>query len=682
MVVEDTPSDRWFFAEIARARGHLVVACETGEDALESFDRELPDVLLLDLVLPGVQGIEVCRRLRSLPGGDRPFVMIVTGSTDPEALRDGLAAGADDFLEKPADADVLNVRLAIAERRVARQRALRRAEDELEARSRELQTLFANVHDVFFSVDVTESRLIQLSPASLSIFGHEPDSLATEDARWRAYLLPPSPSDRDPWRKLREIGPSEPLTREYPIQRADGAERWVRISLQVRPDRDRGGLRADGVVSDITDDHRARHQLAERNRELAALHRLSELGVGATTAHAAYAEMLAVVASVTGWPIAGIERIGSDRETLRLTAVHGIGLPGDEGEPEAPLRGTVADKAVGDGRPVVAVGSAVMGTYAPLPWIPPDIEAHAVFPLTAGGRAFGTMFLAHRDAVTPDLSFRRLASNLATTVASHVERLDAEEAVRESESLHRALATELKQANEELESFAYSISHDLRAPLRTMEGFAHTLLREYGARLPAEARNYAERIIASGRQSERLIGDLLAYSRLSFEKLELKPVELDAVVDAAVEQVRGDITDTRASVEVERPLPVVLGNHTTLVQILANLLANAVKFVAPGRRPQVRVRGESDERTARVWVEDNGIGIPAGQEERIFGVFERLGDGSGRPGTGIGLAIVRRGVQRVGGTCGVQPRPGGGSAFWFEVPRERRQRPRGRSRRS
>jgi signal transduction histidine kinase len=215
-----------------------------------------------------------------------------------------------------------------------------------------------------------------------------------------------------------------------------------------------------------------------------------------------------------------------------------------------------------------------------------------------------------------------------------------------------------------------------------MQGFAHALIQNHGDALPAEARDYARRIIGSGRQSERLITDLLSYSRLSFEKLDMKPVEMSAVLDQALEQVQADIDETRAVIERPGTSPTVLGNHTALVQVVVNLLSNAMKFTAEGRAPEVRVRFEERGERIRMWVDDNGIGIPEGQEERIFRVFERLAEGGDHPGTGIGLAIVRRGMQRIGGTCGVERGPEGGSAFWIEMVMERRKSRRPWTRRS
>ena len=214
--------------------------------------------------------------------------------------------------------------------------------------------------------------------------------------------------------------------------------------------------------------------------------------------------------------------------------------------------------------------------------------------------------------------------------------------------------------------------HDLRTPLRTMQGFAHELIQSYGDHLPAEARDYAQRIIASGQQSEVLICDLLAYSRLSFEEIEPQPVELDQVVNTTLDKLEGDIKEAGADVAVEGEgeLPTVRGQPTTLVQVIANLISNAVKFMPAGRHPRIRIRADGRERVVRLWVEDNGIGVPVGQEDRIFRVFERLAPGDAPSGTGIGLAIVRRGMERMGGRAGVVcPNSGLGSCFWVDIPR-------------
>jgi PAS domain S-box-containing protein len=238
---------------------------------------------------------------------------------------------------------------------------------------------------------------------------------------------------------------------------------------------------------------------------------------------------------------------------------------------------------------------------------------------------------------------------------------DLEQKVRER-------TADLQAVNAKLEAFAFSVAHDLRAPLRGMHGLAQALLEDYGARLDATGRDYAQRIVEEATSMDTLINDLLAYGRLSHVDLAVAAVDLRDVLDKAAYAVRDDIQSSGAHLDIDSSLPVVQGNASVLIQVFANLLSNAVKF--GGDRPRVRVRAEMrGPQTAHVWVEDQGIGIAPEHQERIFGVFERLHGAETYPGTGIGLAIVKKGIERLGGRVGVESQVGHGSRFWIELPR-------------
>jgi signal transduction histidine kinase len=226
----------------------------------------------------------------------------------------------------------------------------------------------------------------------------------------------------------------------------------------------------------------------------------------------------------------------------------------------------------------------------------------------------------------------------------------------------------LKETNAELEAFAYTVSHDLRAPLRAMQGFAQALLEDRRPHLDSTGCEYAQRIVSAAVRLDALIQDLLLYSRISHGPLKLARVDIGQVISDALAHLEVSSQPGWARIVRHEPLYAVRGHRTTLVQIVGNLLSNALKFVAPGVRAEVRLRMERRAEWARLWVEDNGIGIPPESQARIFRVFERLHGVEAYPGTGVGLAIVRKGVERMGGRVGVESRPAQGSRFWIELP--------------
>jgi PAS domain S-box-containing protein len=225
---------------------------------------------------------------------------------------------------------------------------------------------------------------------------------------------------------------------------------------------------------------------------------------------------------------------------------------------------------------------------------------------------------------------------------------------------------ELRLSNTQLETFVYSIAHDLRAPLRAMQGFSQLLVQDHAEKLDQQGRNYANFINTAAQTMDHLLADLLAFSHISQQKLELVAVALDAVVQSALAGCETEIRESHAQIENLPPWPAVLAHAATLRQVLVNLISNAVKFVAAGP-PRVLLR--SEERpggVVRIWVEDNGIGVPSEFQERIFQVFQRLHT-TAYVGTGIGLAIVQKGAERMGGRVGVESAPGTGSKFWIDL---------------
>jgi len=223
---------------------------------------------------------------------------------------------------------------------------------------------------------------------------------------------------------------------------------------------------------------------------------------------------------------------------------------------------------------------------------------------------------------------------------------------------------ELQEMVNELEHFSYTITHDLRAPLRAMHGFAGLLAEEGGPSLNEESRGYLSRITTAAGRMDRLITDALSYSRAVRHEMPKEPVDVGRLLRGMIESYP-IFQEPKARIEIVGELPRVLGNEAGLTQCFSNLLGNAVKFVPAGRVPQVRITSERHGDAVRFVCEDNGIGIPKELQSRVFVMFQRLS--KDYEGTGIGLALVKKVVERMGGSVGVESEPGQGSRFWIEL---------------
>ncbi|BAY65175.1 diguanylate cyclase/phosphodiesterase with PAS/PAC sensor(s) [Calothrix brevissima NIES-22] len=226
---------------------------------------------------------------------------------------------------------------------------------------------------------------------------------------------------------------------------------------------------------------------------------------------------------------------------------------------------------------------------------------------------------------------------------------------------------QLAEVNQELKRFAYSVSHDLRSPLRAIRGLIEALVEDNGDGLDELGHEYARHIADSAQRMDRLIQDLLAYSRLSQTEIQLQIVDLTTLVSEILQQLEPERQAKQAEITIAQPLPQVIAQRTILTQVLINLLTNSLKYVAPGVKPQIEVWAENRQDWVRIWVTDNGIGIEPEFQERIFGVFERLHSSDTYSGTGVGLAIVQKGIERLGGRVGVESELGKGSRFWLEL---------------
>jgi PAS domain S-box-containing protein len=292
------------------------------------------------------------------------------------------------------------------------------------------------------------------------------------------------------------------------------------------------------------------------------------------------------------------------------------------------------------------------------------VRSLAFVPLTYEKRLLGKFMVYFNTPHRFSTNELRPVQTIASQIAFAIERQRGAEAL---EVLVSERTASLQQVIAQLEEFSYSVSHDLRAPVRAMRGYADVILQDHGWRLDNQARDLLARVVRSGARMDRLIQDLLTYSQVSRREIQLESVSLEKLVRDVVQQYP-DLQPDCADIQVDGPLPDVIAHEPSLTQVVSNLLSNAVKFVPPKERPQIRVSCERRELRARLWIVDNGIGIKPEHQSRLFGMFERIPSEQPYEGTGIGLAIVRKAVERMNGVVGMESDGVSGSKFWFELP--------------
>jgi len=474
-----------------------------------------------------------------------------------------------------------------------------------------------------------------IDPIVKEILGYKDHEIPNDIEVWSSYIYP---DDKKPVMAAAQAcldGKIPKYVYEHRMMHKDGSIRWIFTQGNVIRDSDGNAIRLIGTDTDITERKNAEEALLESERKYKDLFEKSPEAIVLVNQDFKIIDCNNAAARIGGLPredIIGkyfgeeiIPILGEDKEKY-----FDLFAKGFQGDAIAPFEVKIINKK-GE-------------TY----WL----ETHLSTPKKYNEN-FVIQIIAH------DITERKMADE---ELRKYHEQL--EELVKER-------TKQLQEINEELEAFAYSVSHDLRAPLRGMQGFAQILLEDYVTKLDAEGKDYAKRIVDAAQHMNVMIDNLLSYSRLSRAELKLKPVDLNKIIKTVINDIEIKLKETNAEIEIDHSLTAVKGHTTTLSQVITNLLTNAITFVEPNVKPKVKIWGEEYKGRVRLLIEDNGIGIAPEYQEKIFRIFERLHGFETYPGTGIGLAIVRKGMERMNGRVGVESAEGKGSRFWIELKKVR-----------
>jgi PAS domain S-box-containing protein len=514
-----------------------------------------------------------------------------------------------------------------------------------------------------------DTNLVYASPQIEDLFGYSAEEWMADPELFVRLL---HPEDRERVLAADELTErtGEPFREEYRQFTRDGRILWVRDEAILVFDDDGEPLYWQGILFDITEQKRVEEALRTQNEYLASLHETTLGLVERLDPTNLLRGILERAAALVGTSHGYIYLEDPDDGNLEMRLGAGLfkGYVGGRIQPGEGLAGKVFESGE----------SLTVEDYRSwehrLELFPDTIRALAGVPLRSGSSATGVLALSYAD---PDrrfgeqemellIRFADLASVALDNARLHDSARRELAARKRTERKLAALVEELRRSNAELEQFAYVASHDLQEPLRMVSSYTQLLARRYQGRLDEDADEFIGYAVDGANRMQILINDLLQYSRVGTRGKALAPTDTNMVLDAARANLRVVLEETGAMVTSDE-LPSVMGDPVQLSQLFQNLIGNAVKFSKEGEPPRIHIGAERRDGEWLFSVGDDGIGIEPEYLERIFVIFQRLHARNEYSGTGIGLAVCKKIVERHGGRIWVESAPGEGSTFYFTL---------------
>jgi PAS domain S-box-containing protein len=433
-----------------------------------------------------------------------------------------------------------------------------------------------------------------------------------------------------------------------------GTKLWVHLTVITAQD-DHGATVCRAVMSDITT-----QKILEETQSFLLSHNYPEEDF--------FASLARYLAQSLGMDYVCIDRLLGERQTARTVAIHFDGKFQDN------VAYALKDTPCGDavGRTICCFHENVRRLF-PRDRIMQEMGAESYIGTTlwnSKGQPIGLIAALSRKPLVNQPLAEAILKLVAVRASNEMERSQAEEQVKDlNERLERQVA-ELNAINKELESFSYSVSHDLRTPLRAIDGYSRMILRQQGDQFDENTRRQFDVIRDNAKTMGQLIDDLLAFSRLGRQALSLTKLNMEALTRGVWEELKTIHPDKPMILKIDH-LPPGTGDRSLIKQVLINLLSNAIKFTRVREVPLIEVVGTGGETENVYFVRDNGVGFDMRYHDKLFGVFQRLHGATDYEGTGVGLAIVQRIIQRHGGRIWAESEIDKGAAFYFSLPRSK-----------
>lgn len=679
LVIED---DKFMRIQLHRAMeqvGYQVAEACDGEEGLAAYLRLQPDIVLLDALMPVMDGFTCCSQLQSLPGGDRIPVLMITALEDRESVDRAFEAGALDYITKPIHWAVLRQRVHRLLQASRAAEDLRQQTERMQLSEERLRLALDAAHMGTWDWDLQHDEVIH-SETTEAIHGLAPGSF---EGTLKDFLKSLHPDDRDVVTQALRFALVEgaDYNVEFRVIWPDGSIHWVASKGQVYYDQRGQPVRMTGINMDITDRKQAQEELQRQNLR-------SQLFAEVTVK----IRQSLHIEDILQTAVNEVQRIlGSDRVLIFQLRSDGLGKIVTEAV--TPNYPSVLGRKVTDGY----LASDYLIQYRQGRVYTIDNLEQAEVP--ACFREFMQNFNIKAKLAVPILLKEQLWGLLVAHQCSHPRHWSSFEtdllkqladqigiALAQAQLLEQEIhqRQELARSNTELENFAHVASHDLQEPLRKILTFGERLQDKYGEVLTDQGCDYLERMQKAAERMQTLIHDLLTLSRITTQAQPFVAVDLAQIVQEVLSDLEVCLEQNHGHVEVGE-LPTLNSDPLQMRQLMQNLIGNALKFHRKGERPNVRIysqplhgeqpsgSGDAAKPThCQICVEDNGIGFDIQYLDRIFQAFHRLHGRNDYEGTGMGLAICRKIAERHNGSISARSTLGQGSTFIVMLPLQQR----------